>query len=531
LEIIHDNQTKQLRINPRTRTVIDLTGDTFEIHVIGVGRWRLFESKVSQKSSQKFVARNRAPRVQIEYEVERYGTEKKIQLPFVMGVMADLTGKPAEELTDINDRNFLEIDVDNFNERFKAMKPRVAFQVPNVLTGKGNISLDITFEGIDDFSPVKVAEKVDALNKLLQVRKELSKLMMYMDGKSGAEKLIGDVLNDETLLKSLAKTSKPPSDAPNTSSDNSSRIEDNLIALLKNAFKPKSDGAQQAIENAIRTLAEQALEQTRLIADKEIDAIQKIQSIIELIDKRLSGQINLIMHHENFQKLEGSWRGMHYLVNNTETDEMLKIKVLNITKREVHGVLKKYQGIAWDQSPIFNKIYDHEFGQLGGEPYGCLIGDYEFDNGPPDVEFLQEISKTCAEAHVPFIAAASPQLMNMDSWQELADPRDLSRIFQTPDYASWRTLRESAESRYIGLTLLRFLSRLPYGANTVPIEEFDFEEDVTNADNSRYTWSNSAYLMAVNINRAFKLYGWCSRIRGIEAGGAVEGLPTYTFPT
>lgn len=174
------------------------------------------------ESSQKFIARNRAPRVQIEYDVELYGAEKKIQLPFVMGVMADLTGKPVEELPDVNDRDFLEIDVDNFNDRLKAMKPRVAFQVPNVLTGEGNINVDITFENMDDFSPAKVAEKVDALNKLLQTRKELSNLITYMDGKSGAEKLIGDVLNDEALLKSLAEAPKPLSETPEASKDESS---------------------------------------------------------------------------------------------------------------------------------------------------------------------------------------------------------------------------------------------------------------------------------------------------------------------
>jgi len=168
---------------------------------------------------------------------------------------------------------------------------------------------------------------------------------------------------------------------------------------------------------------------------------------------------------------------------------------------------------------------------LGGEPFGCLIGDYEFDHTPQDVEFLKEIAKISAAAHVPFIAAASPRVMNMDSWQELADPRDLTSKFGTPEHASWRSLRESEDSRYIGLTLPRFLSRLPYGAKTSPVEQFDFEEDVANADHNKYTWSNSAYAMGVNINRAFKLYGWCSRIRGIESGGAVEGLPTHTFPT
>ena len=318
--------------------------------------------------------------------------------------------------------------------------------------------------------------------------------------------------------------------ATNSESEVKVQQPDIFADLLLKEFKPKTEKAKEAVESAVRTLVEKALEesQTGIVST---DAIKTIQSMIAKIDKRLSEQINLILHHADFQKLEGSWRGLHHLVNNTETDEMLKIKVLNVTKKETHKILKKFQGTAWDQSPIFKKIYEHEYGQFGGEPYGCLIGDYEFDHTPPDVEFLKEMSKVSAAAHVPFIAAASPLVMNMDSWQELADPRDLTKIFGTPEYAAWRSLREIDDSRYLGLTLPRFLSRLPYGSKTSPVEEFDFEEDVENADHSKYVWSNSAYAMGVNINRAFKLYGWCTRIRGIEAGGAVEGLPTHTFPT
>ena len=303
---------------------------------------------------------------------------------------------------------------------------------------------------------------------------------------------------------------------------------DDFASLLQKEFKPKSERAKEAVEDAVKTLAEQALAKTNLISD---DAVKSIEAIIAEIDKRLTDQVNQIMHHPDFQKLEGSWRGMHYLVNNTETDEMLKIKVLNINKNEAHKTLKKFKGTAWDQSPLFKKIYEYGYGLFGAEIFGCLIGDYEFDHSPPDVEFLNGIAEVSAAAHVPFIAAASPTLLNMGSWQELSNPRDLTKIFQTPEYASWRSLRESEDSRYIGLAMPRFLSRLPYGAKTAPVEEFAFEEDVEHAEHNKYTWTNSAYAMGVNINRAFKLYGWCSRIRGIESGGAVEGLPTHTFPT
>src|SRR5439155_26816846 len=175
------------------------------------------------------------------------------------------------------------------------------------------------------------------------------------------------------------------------------------------------------------------------------------------------------------------------------------------------------------------KLYEEEFGQFGGQPYGCLLGDYYFDQSPPDVELLGEVSKIAASAHAPFIAAASPNLIQMGSWQELANPRDLTKIFQTPEYAAWRSLRESDDARYAGLAMPRFLARQPYGAKTNPVEDFNFEEDTAGADHNKYAWANAAYAMAVNINRSFKLYGWCSRIRGIESGGSVEGLPTHTF--
>ena len=299
-------------------------------------------------------------------------------------------------------------------------------------------------------------------------------------------------------------------------------------ALLEKEFKPKSDRSKKAVEDAVKTLAAQALEYTPLISS---DVMESIDSMIAEIDKQLSDQVNLILHNEEFQKLEGAWRGLHHLVNNTETDEMLKIRVLNISKKDLHKTLKSFKGTAWDQSPVFKKLYEEEFGQFGGEPYGCLVGDYYFDHSPPDVELIGQIAQVSAAAHAPFIAAAAPTLMQMDSWQELSNPRDLTKIFTTPEYAAWRSLRDSEDSRYIGLAMPRFLARLPYGAKTNPIEEFNFEEDTEGADSTKYTWANSAYAMATNINQSFKMYGWCSRIRGIESGGLVEGLPTHTFPT
>ena len=301
-----------------------------------------------------------------------------------------------------------------------------------------------------------------------------------------------------------------------------------FASLLEKEFKPKSDRSREAVEQAVKTLAEQALQHAGVVSD---DAIRTIQSMIAELDRRLTEQVNQILHHEEFQKLESSWRGLHYLINTTETDEMLKVRVMNISKKELGKTLKRYKGITFDQSPVFKKVYEEEYGVFGGEPYGCLVGDYAFDHHPDDVELLKQMAEVSASAHAPFITSPAPSLLNMDSWQELSNPRDLTKIFQTPEYAGWRSLRESDDARYIGMAMPRFLGRLPYGAKTSPVDEFAFEEDVEGTDHNRYCWANAAYAMASNVNRAFKEYGWCSRIRGVESGGIVEGLPTHTFPT
>src|SRR5262245_37758884 len=303
---------------------------------------------------------------------------------------------------------------------------------------------------------------------------------------------------------------------------------DEFSALLKREFKPKTEEANEAVQRAVRTLAEQALADTSIVGD---DVIKTIEKIIAEIDKKLTEQINKILHHEDFQKLEGAWRGLHYLVNNTETDEMLKIRVMNTPKADLARSLKRYKGTAWDQSPLFKKIYEAEFGQLGGEPFGCLVGDYQFDQSAVDIRLLRDLGKVAASAHCPFISGAAPTLLGMDSWTELSNPRDLSKIFETPDYAGWKSLRDSENSRYVALCMPRVLAREPFGAKSVPVEEFDFEEETDGHKGEKYAWMNAAYAMAANINRAYKEWGWTVRIRGVQSGGEVINLPTHTFPT
>src|SRR3954447_8161662 len=301
-----------------------------------------------------------------------------------------------------------------------------------------------------------------------------------------------------------------------------------FLSALRKELRPKDQAAEARIQEAVDTLAQQALQSANLVSS---DVVKTIQAIIAQLDQKLTEQANQILHHDEFQQLEGSWRGLHSLINNTETDEMLKIRVLSVAKNDLAKSLEKFEGTAWDQSPLFKAIYTSEYSMFGGEPYGCLVGDYHFDNSPRDVGMLRNMAKVSAASHTPFIAGAGPSLFNMESWQELMNPRDLTKITTTPDYASWNSLRQSEDSRYIGLAMPRVLSRLPYGSKTKPIEGFAFEEATDGSDHHKYAWMNAAWAMAVNINRSFKLYGWCSRIRGVESGGAVTNLPVHTFPT
>jgi len=254
-----------------------------------------------------------------------------------------------------------------------------------------------------------------------------------------------------------------------------------------------------------------------------------INSRIAEIDRLLSSQLNEILHHEDFQKLEGSWRGLHHLVKNSLTGPQLKIRVMSVSKKDL---LKDFErALEFDQSTLFKKIYEDEYGTFGGAPFGALIGDFEFSNHPQDLSLLESIAGVAAAAHAPFISAASPGLFGWETYSEMTEVRDISKIFDRTEYAKWRSFRDSEDSRYVGLTMPHVLMREPYGAATKPTESFAFEEDVDGTDHKKYLWSNAAYAMGVRLTEAFSMHGWCVAIRGVEGGGLVDGLPTHTFQT
>lgn len=299
-----------------------------------------------------------------------------------------------------------------------------------------------------------------------------------------------------------------------------------LDVLMTKGKLARDENQRPFARNLVTEFVNQVLEQGTVVSNDTVAFIN--QRILEL-DDLIANQLNQIMHEPAFQKLEGSWRGLSYLVMNTETAVHLKLRLMNITKKELLDDLEK--AVEFDQSQMFKKIYEEEYGTFGGHPYSCLVGDYEFTRHPQDMELLQKISQVAAAAHAPFLTAADPKLFDLDSFEHLGVPRDLAKIFESLEMIKWNSFRETEDSRYVAMLLPRVLMRLPYGANTLPAEGLNFEEDVSGADTSKFCWTNPAYILGERITNAFSHYKWTAAIRGVEGGGIVEGLPAYTFKT
>ena len=301
--------------------------------------------------------------------------------------------------------------------------------------------------------------------------------------------------------------------------------------LLDQAIAATRQTEPDRTQTLLRTLTEEALSGTVTYSR---NLTVTINQAIAALDQKVSRQLAAVMHHPDFVALEGSWRGLKHLVMGSETSANLKIRVLNVSKRDVYRDLSK--ATEFDQSLIFKSIYENEFGTPGGEPYGALIGDFEFTRNYEDVELLRGMASVAAAGFCPFISAASPKLFGFQDFSELSRPRDLEKIFDTIEYANWRSFRDSEDSRFVTLTLPRVLGRLPYGRETLPIEEFDFEEASVGAngavqklEHDQYCWMNAAFVLGARLTDAFARNGWCTAIRGAENGGKVEALPMHVF--
>ncbi len=307
-----------------------------------------------------------------------------------------------------------------------------------------------------------------------------------------------------------------------------SELED-FSAILKQTINPTTENAEKAIDSALATVVQAAVADQSLIDE---DVIDTINSMIAGLDEQLSAQTNEILHNEEFQKLESSWRGLAYTLNNSETGASLQVEVLNTSKKELGSMMKRFPGAKWDRSPLYRQIYERKIGTLGGDPMGCMVGDFYFDHSPADVALLTSVSKISEAALAPFISSAAPRLLGLDSWNELSNPPDVEELFTASDYAGWNSLRESENARFLGLTLPRVLAREPYGPDsTMSVDEFNFTEETDGHGGEKYSWMNAAHAMAVNINRAFKEHGWTVNIRGVQSGGEVAQLPTHHFDT
>ena len=469
------------------------------------------------ESVQKKLLRVRPPRVRITYDVHTNGAIEKRELPFIVGIFADLSGDRDKEATtpvvpDMKERKIVDIDRDNFNEVLKQSVPRVLLKdVDNVLPGTtagtklaGEV---VVFESLSDFDPVAVVRKVKALNEVYEQRKALR------DAQARAE------VND-TVGAALEAAVAGIETAGAWSAD--------LGTKMNEVFPDKDDTFKATLSKAFEVHVAPVVTGEN---GKGRGAALSIDFAVAAIDKSLSKQLSLVMHAPRFKDMEATWRGLYYLVSRAETGPQMKLRVFNAQLGELRDDLTK--AVEFDQSRLFKLIYEAEYGTYGGSPYSLLVGGYEFGPSPSDMTFIEQMSGVAAAAHAPFIAAAAPEMFGLSGYGDLAKPRELSKVFEGADLARWGDFRNSEDSRYVSLVLPRAMLRLPYGEKTLQADGFNFEETVLSdaglPDNANFLWGNAAYFLAERITNAFSLYSWTAAIRGVEGGGLVEGLPIYTF--
>jgi type VI secretion system protein ImpC len=500
--ILEPQNVKIVEIGPGV-TQIDLRT------VLGDSYWLTIPEPRERKSTQKKIDRVRPPRVQITYDVEVGGAIEIKELPFVVGVLADLTGVPERSLPPLRWRKFVEITPDNFDDVLAALKPRLRFLVDSTLEEDGGqIRVEIGFQSMDDFGPAQVARQVGPLRDLLEARTRIGAFQSLVSGDEKLQHMIREALTSSGTAEISQSTQVP-----------GAQRFDRIIQLVKAASGLEGTRVHELVtafvDNVSLPLAVNDLHTAITVGITEIDS-------------RLSRQLREILHHPEFQALESTWRGLHYLVMQTETSELLKIRVLNAKKSELFNDLM--EAPEFRESAAFRKIYEEAYG-VSGEPFGLLVGAYEFSKSDDDVAMLQTLSRLAETSHAPFLAAAAPGVLQLDSFASLGSVATLFETFESPEYSRWHQFRESDDSRYIGLVLPHVLLRLPYGKTATPVVEFDFEELAEAPHHMELLWGNAAFALAACVTVSFAHYHWCAAIQGVDGGGLVEGLPITTFAT
>jgi len=523
------------------------------------------------ESIQHKLSRVRPPRVHVTYDVEIGGAIEKKELPFVVGVVADLAAQSEKEKPFLKERRFVEIDRDNFDAVMTSLSPQLKFSVPKILSfqqetleavalgtegahdvvtldsgekegqeekkpaegdkkagsdkksasTEGNkekeerLSVDLVFENFQDFTPFSVVKQIPLLNEAYEIRVRLNDLVARSDGNDKLAQQLEQLIDDQAVASKIEAESKGT-----TTTETDKILEDgNVLSKLSDEEKPY-------VRSLVQTFAaELAKVKEKPAGDLYFFILQRVA----FLDMQISKQLDEILHHPDFQRLEGSWRGLHYLVSKTETGTRLKLRFLQASWKELQADLQRAP--EFDQSKLFKKIYEDEYGTFGGAPYSCFVLDFPITRNPLDLDVFSKFVGIAAAAHAPVLAAASPQLFGMESFRDIPSPRDLAKVFESSEFVKWNSFRTNPDARYATLLLPRVLMRPPYGAESWPIDEFGYEESVDGETNEKFCWGSPAYVMAERITAAFAKYSWVAAIRGVEGGGLVEDLPVYTFKT
>jgi type VI secretion system protein ImpC len=438
----------------------------------------------------------RPPRVKIEYEVETGGAGEVKELPYVLGIMADLSGKSTVERAPLKDRKFIQVSNDTLKDIMTAIAPRVEFTVDDKIGGKGQINVDLTFRSMDDFEPLSIIDQIEVLKNVFASRTRLNDLLAKLDGNYQLNSTLDDVLAGK-----------------------SKKSADQLVKDGNMVRDPSQADYAKELINEFNAIPK----------DSTKSSISLVTKQIAKLDGQISAQLDEILHHEDFQQMEGTWRGMFMLVTGTDTGAHVQIRLMNIAISELAYDLEK--AIEFDQSQIFKKVYEEEYGTFGGNPYTILMSDHNFGRNNADMELLRKISQVAAAAHAPFISAAHPSLLDLDNFTQLGNIRDIATVFNSTELGKWMSFRETEESRYVALTLPHVLARAPYGEDTNPVYGLNYEENVDGTDNSKFCWTSSSWALALRVLESANMTGWPASIRGVENGGMVSDLPYYTFKT